>query len=387
MERTGRGVPQQRALTRLRQQGATPVAITRLLATEPVPLVEDAACTFLWRGEADAVAVEHRVIGWPIPLAMRRLKDSDLWHATVELPRPWRVEYRVLVQRGDTTEGMLDPLNPRQVVGPTSQMSVVEGTAHASPDWAVPDPAAVAGELTEVWVPSRALKRDVHLTLYLPARVHRNDRVPLLVMHDGGDFLRYSSAATVLDNLMHRRLMADCVVAFDHPENRLREYAASPAHGRFLTGELVPLLERRLPLRGSPQGRLLAGASFGAVAALSAAVRAPGFYGGVLLESASLRYTVIGRDLAAGRVFEPVVRFVNQLRARPRVVTERIFQTFGSYEPLAEPNRAMTEVLQRMAGEVRVVEGPDGHNWTNWRDRLLDGLGWLVPGESRLIYP
>ena len=42
---------------------------------------------------------------------------------------------------------------------------------------------------------------------------------------------------------------------------------------------------------------------------------------------------------------------------------------------------------QRLAGEVRVVEGLDGHNWTNWRDRLLDGLAWLLPGEARLIYP
>ena len=91
-----------------------------------------------------------------------------------------------------------------------------------------------------------------------------------------------------------------------------------------------------------------------------------------VLESASLRYTVVGRDLAAGAMFEPVVRFVNELRARPRVVTERIFQTFGAYEPLAEPNRAMTEVLQRLAGEVRVVEGLDGHNWTNWRDDSED---------------
>ena len=156
---------------------------------------------------------------------------------------------------------------------------------------------------------------------------------------------------------------------------KLREYAASPAHGRFLTGELVPLLERRLPLRGSPQGRLLAGASFGAVAALSAAVRAPGFYGGVLLESASLRYTLIGRDLAAGQVFEPVVRFANQLRARPRVVTERIFQTFGSYEPLAEPNRAYALYLARgekpAPGEVVVsLELPDGRYRAEWVNPL-----------------
>ena len=81
------------------------------------------------------------------------------------------------------------------------------------------------------------------------------------------------------------------------------------------------------------------------------------------------------------------MRFVNSVRARPKQVTDRVFLTFGAFEPLAVPDRAMVEVLRRMCAELRVVEGLDGHNWINWRDRLLDGLGWLFPGEARLIYP
>jgi enterochelin esterase family protein len=85
-------------------------------------------------------------------------------------------------------------------------------------------------------------------------------------------------------------------------------------------------------------------------------------------------------------VFEPVVRFVNKVRARPERVTDRIFLTYGVFEPLAEPDRAMAGALEKMTGEMRVVEALDGHNWINWRDRLLAGLGWLLPGEARLIY-
>jgi enterochelin esterase family protein len=129
------------------------------------------------------------------------------------------------------------------------------------------------------------------------------------------------------------------------------------------------------------------GASFGGVAALSAAVRAPGFYGGLLLESPSLRFTEASAPATFGEVFEPVVRFVNSVRAKPKKVTDRLFLTYGAFEPLAVPDRAMTDVLGRMTDEMRVVEGLDGHNWINWRDRLLDGLGWLFPGEARLIYP
>jgi enterochelin esterase family protein len=379
--------PNQRALARLRSEGNTPEAIDSLLRDQRIPLVEGSTCTFLWRGKADWVGIEHRTMGVPIPLPLRRLKGTDLWHASVELPRAARIQYRILVRREGHDESMNDPLNPRVVGDAVGSQSVLETEGYVTPDWTYPDPSAVAGELVDLQLPSRALRRDAHVTLYIPSRMRRDRRMPLLVVHDGGDFLKYSSMGTVLDNLMHRRLMADCVVAFTHPGDRLREYAASATHSRFLTTELVPQIEGRLQLRGDPRSRVLMGASFGGVAALSAAVRAPGFYGGLLLESPSLRFTEASAPATFGEVFEPVVRFVNSVRAKPKKVTDRLFLTYGAFEPLAVPDRAMTDVLGRMTDEMRVVEGLDGHNWINWRDRLLDGLGWLFPGEARLIYP
>ncbi len=378
---------QQGALARLRSDGATPEAIDQLLHEQRIPIVEGPSCTFLWRGEADWVGVEHRTMGVPIPLPLRRLKGTDLWHVTIELPRGARIQYRYLIRRGDNTESMNDPLNPRVVGDAIGSQSVLETDGYVTPDWAYPDPAAVAGELLDVRLTSKALRRDAQITLYVPARRHRDRRMPLLVVHDGGDFLNYSSMGIVLDNLMHRHLMADCVVAFTHPGDRLREYAASAAHSRFLTSELIPHLEGSLQLVGNPRGRVLMGASFGGVAALAAAVRAPGFYGGLLLELPSLRFGGEAGARAYGPVFEPVVKFVNAVRAKPPRVADRIFLTYGVFEPLAEPDRAMVDVLGQMTGDLRVVEALDGHNWINWRDRLLDGLGWLFPGDARLIYP
>lgn len=377
----------QRALTRLRTEGSSPERIDQLLREQRIPIVEGSTCTFLWRGEADWVGIEHRMTAVPIPLPLRRLKGTDLWYASVELPRGARIQYRILVRRGDEIESMDDPLNPRVAGDPIGSQSVLEADGYVTPDWTYPDPAAVPGELVDLRIASRALRREAHVTLYIPSRMRRDRRMPLMVVHDGGDFLRYSSMATVLDNLMHRRLMADCVVAFTHPGDRLREYAASAAHSRFLTTELVPQIEGSLQLVGEPRGRVLMGASFGGVAALAAAVRAPGFYGALLLESPSLRFTEATAPATFGGVFEPVVRFVNSVRARPEKVTKSIFLTFGAFEPLAVPDRAMVEVLERMCDELRVVEALDGHNWISWRDRLRDGLAWLFPGDARLIYP
>jgi enterochelin esterase-like enzyme len=384
---TSSTAPRRRALTKLRAEGVRAAAIDRLLGENRVPLVEGAACTFLYRGHADGVAVEHAVSGLPAPLPLKRLRRSDLWYATIVLPYGSRIEYRLLVRHGDSVENILDPLNPESVTGPASTMSVLRGQGYETPWWALADPSAVPGELTEFHFHSEALGRDAYLTLYAPARMRREDRLPLLVVHDGGDFLNHASFRTVLDNLMDKRRMADCVVAFTHPGDRLSEYGASAAHSRFLTAELVPRLEERFLLRNEPAGRVLAGASFGAIAALTAAVRAPGFYGGLLLQSASFLYTVGGGGHPGGPVFDPVVRFVNAIRAQPQPVVEQIFLSYGAFEPSAQRNLAMVDVLRRMADQVRVVESLDGHTWTGWRDRLLDGLGWLFPGEQRFLYP
>ena len=109
------------------------------------------------------------------------------------------------------------------------------------------DPAARAGSLVDMVVPSRALRRDCPVTLYLPARFRRTASYPLLIVHDGGDYLQYAQAKTVLDNLIDRLDVADIVVAFAYPGDRLAEYANSAAHARYLTAEAAAAAGGRIP--------------------------------------------------------------------------------------------------------------------------------------------
>ena len=128
------------------------------------------------------------------------------------------------------------------------------------------------------------------------------------------------------------------------------------------------------------------GASFGAVAALSTAVRRPGFYGKLLLQSGSFAFTDIGDGNRRGPLFDPVVSFMNQLRAQPMAMSERVYVSCGMYESLIYENRSLVPVLQSTGMDLRYVEARDGHNWENWRDRLREALSWLFPGPLLLVY-
>ncbi len=360
--------------------------VTRFLARHTVPIVEGPRCTFLFRGEADEVHLVQRIVGLPNRLPLRRLRGTNLWYLVLELPKGSRVEYQIETRRGEHYERFNDPLNPALSHSPMGSSSVCFADGYETPEWTKFDPEARPGELTEVVVPSRALGRDCTVTLYLPARFHRTARYPLLVVHDGADFLQYSAAKTVLDNLIHRLDIAEMVVAFSHPGDRLTEYANSTAHSRFLSRELIPRLEADFPLVGQPSGRCLLGSSFGAIASLSAANRSPGTYGSLALMSGSFVFTDIATDHGGGPAFDPVVKFVNGFRARPRHVADRVFMSCGVYEPLIVPNRAMVLTLEGAGMAVKFVEARDGHSWENWRDRLRDALSYVYPGPQKLVY-
>ena len=375
------------AINRLKDRRPDAAAIDRFLARHEVPIVEERHCTFLWRGEADEVFLSHRIVGLPDRMPLRRLWGTDLWYLVLELPEGSRVNYQVEVRRGEHTEGGNDPLNPKLSYSPVGTSSVCFAHGYVTPDWTEPDPDARPGELTEITVPSRALRRDCAVTLYLPARFRRTTAYPLLVVHDGGDFLQYAAAKTVLDNLIHRLDVAEMVVAFTHPEDRLAEYADSAGHSRFLSRELVPRLEAELPLVGQRSGRCLLGSSFGAVASLSAAYRAPDFYGSLALMSGSFVFTDVGAaDHGGGPAFDPVVAFVNRYRVRPRRLADRLFVSCGVFEPLITSNRSMVPTFESTGMAVRFRETRDGHNWENWRDTLRDALSWIYPGPQKWVY-
>ncbi len=377
--------PRAAAIAALGAGPRTPEAVEAFFEEHAFPLVEGPEITFVWRGEAEAVHLKHWVFGLPSSQPLARVEGTDVWHLTLELPPGSRVEYKLEVVRGGKGEWIEDPLNPNRARDPFGANSVAHGTGYEIPAWTHPDPAAPPGKMDEVTIESKAFGRR-SFGLYLPARFRRTRRYPLIIVHDGHDYLRYASLGPILDNLIHRREIPDMVVALTTSPDRLREYANDERHASFLTDDLVPFLERRCPLEETPQSRCLVGASFGAVAALSTAWRRPGFYGRLLLQSGSFAFTDIGDRNHRGPLFDPVVAFMNQFRAEARPISERVFVSCGMYESLIYENRSIVPLLQATGMDVRFVEAHDGHNWENWRDRLREGLSWLFPGPLLMVY-
>ena len=360
-------------------------AVDRFLEGRELPILEGPSVTFVYRGEADAVLLQHFIYGLETAQPFLRLDGTDLWYLVLELPAESHLQYKLNVIRGEEQNWILDPLNPHRALDPFGANSVVRTTGTERPEWTHADPEARPGEILERTIDSEAFGEPRTVRVYLPARFRSSRRYPLLVVHDGHDYLRYSSLKTVLDNLIHRLEVAPMIVALTDAGERLDEYPDHEPHARFLTEELVPRLGRDYPLRAEPTDRGLMGASFGAVASLSCAWRYPGFFGRLLLQSGSFAFTDIGQH-HRGPVFDPVVQFVNAFRKRPGRPSDKVFISCGTYESLIYENRSMVPLLQATGMDVRYVEARDGHNWENWRDRLRVALSWLFPGPLWMVY-
>jgi enterochelin esterase-like enzyme len=350
------------------------------------PFVEGKSATFVWRGEAEEVRLRHFIFGLETSQPLHRVEGTNFWHLEVEIPPRSRVEYKFEVRRNGNNEWIRDPLNPHLARDPFGANSVLQGAGYEIPEWTRFDPKARAGTLEPLLIPSQVFGEPRGGQLYLPARMRPTRRYPLLVIHDGRDYLNYAGMKVVLDNLIERLEIPPLIAVFIDSPDRLCEYADDERHAAFVTTELAPYVASRLPIINTPAGRCLMGASFGGVAALSTAVRYPGFWGRLLLQSGSFAFTDIGHQNHRGPRFNPVVRFMNAFREAPMAVSERVFVSCGVYESLIYENRSLVPLLDETGMQVRFVEARDGHNWENWRDRSREGLSWLFPGPLMMIY-
>ena len=363
----------------------TEAAIAEFLRDRSFPIIEGRQATFVYHGAAGAGGLRHRGYGLASSRSCHPGEGAEFWHHTLELPPQSRVEYKLEVVQNGQRQWIQDPLNPNLAHDPFGANSVCHGQGYRRPAWTEPDPEALEGSIKEMIFKETALGGPRRVSVYLPARFRESRRYPLLIVHDGADYMRYAALQTVLDNLIHRLEVAPLVVALTHPGDRLSEYPNHPGHAKFIAEQLLPEMQAKFPLFDAPASRCLMGASFGGVASLATAWRYPGVFGRLLLQSGSFAFTDIGEN-KRGPTFARVVEFINAFRDRPGKPSEKVYVSCGTYESLIYENRSMVPVLQATGMDVRYEEARDGHNWENWRDRLRSGLSWLFPGPLWMVY-
>lgn len=348
------------------------------------PVVSPGYARFVWRGEADAVWLRHFMSLEPEGFAMARVPGSDLWTLTLRVPDRARFEYKFDVVRGGQGDWINDPLNPDLATDPFGANSACMTHGYVAPDWAVARPDVLGGAVKNFTLKKTAFGKARDVTAYLPAGYDESRAYPLVVIHDGWDYIDHAALIPTLDNLIAKGDLPPLIAALTQSPDRDTEYVDDPRHADFVVDNLLPAFEARYNISPRPRHRVVMGASLGAVAALSVAARAPRVFGGSVLKSGSF---IFDPKLLETRsdLFGQVNAFIESLTLTERHL-RRAFVTCGRYEGLVTQNRRMAANLRRSGIATRYTEGRDAHHWHNWRDQIRAGLMWCLrentnPGE------
>ena len=354
---------------------------------------EHVELAFLWRG-TDCAAVYLDVYSHtPHPVsgrtALTRLGATDVWVWRTTLPADWRGSYFLLpVAAGQdapterqavrawwidlmSRQGSADPYNSLPAHGtgwgvPLSPLLLPEAPVH--PGWRAP--TLIDGMTRQRWHSERL---DVARDVWVIRTGAATDPLPLVLLLDGQYWAREMPIAGPLHALTAQGTLPPAVYVLIDAVSPARRGTEMPCNEAFWLAVQEELLPQVGAFSRDPRDTIVAGQSYGGLAALYAALRFPGCFGCVLSQSGSFWWPDPARTQGEGWLAEQVGR---GLGGDARIVA---LLEVGCYETeMLGVNGAMAAALARAGHTVRYTEVRGGHDPICWRDGLLDGLARLL---------
>jgi enterochelin esterase-like enzyme len=357
---------------------------------------EHVLATVFWRGEAERAAVLGGLGGWDAAEnLLERLDGGDLWRRTYRIHRDLRTTYFVLPDPPDELDFTpelfrrleLDPLNPRTWESPADEEDPEWGFATvrslleapgAEPQAWVDVGLDVPRGTTELHrVRSEILGNERRVWVSTPPGYDPGKPHGLLVAFDGWAYVNLVPTPAILDNLLAAGRIPPLVAILPDSLDQETRNLELPCHEpflRFLTDELLPWAREGWGIRARPDRTIVAGSSFGGLAAVFVAFERPDVFGAAISQSGSFGWGAEG-----GREHEWLTNRIEERGRRP----VRFWLTIGLLEDSERPgggpsglesNRRLRDVLLGKGYVVDYSEYAGGHDYVCWRGSLADAL-------------
>jgi enterochelin esterase-like enzyme len=386
-------------------------AFWKEIETRHSPLIEDipgqshdALYTFLYHADPETDVVNAR-LGEDFPGhtknymdTFQRLGTSNVWYTSYVLPKSSRIVYRIRVPQGLhpspqslvswTVDGIryehfYDPLNPRVFPDAYAPLSYCVGPEATPIPFLEKQLGVSSGSLKRFDVMSQILGGKRAVTMYTPAGYTNSSRPRgFLLVFDAEDYINTVLMPTMLDNMIAQSLIPPVIVAFVHtPETRNEDLPPNAKFQNFIGSELMPWIGEKYRISKNPKLNVVAGASFGGLAAAYTAFMHPDVFGNVLSQSGSFWWSpTYLKDSAPSPNAGWMVKQIAESPLKPI----RFYITAGSWESpgMLSSNRIMHSVLMGKGNKVEYTEVANGHNFANFQQTLPDGLIALLGNKA-----
>ena len=346
-----------------------------LTAAPGFPFVEsEVFCYFIYRGSASSVAVAGDFTGWNPNRFMTKLDSTNFWYLESVFEADARLDYKFVV---NGSNWILDPRNPNTVSGGFGPNSELAMPAYIQP-WEINANSAIPhGTIETITVSSAALGNSRQVKIYLPPdyQTATGDSFPMILFHDGLEYLSLANAKNIFDNLIAEQRIVPTIGVFVPPVNRNDEYGFSLRlqYETFIIDELMPILTGSYRIKSDPSARAMTGPSLGGLITTQICYNHPDVFG--LAAPYSPSYWANNRVVYNSVVNGPV---------KP----VRFYLDWGTYEPsIMQDGRLMRNYLQNAGYQMIWNEWHEGHSWGSWRAHLDNALEFFFPGNATGFTP
>ncbi len=312
-------------------------------------------------------------------VATRFRRAAEGWILSVPPPDLQRLEYRLLVTNAaGGTDVILDPANPIHVPTAFGHRSVVHLPGYTEPAWLSSPRVATNRTARRVVTPVG----EVPVSVWAPAPLDRTTPAPLLVVHDGPEYVELAALSTWAAAMVATRQVPTFRMALLQPVHRDDWYSLHPQWPTAVAA-IVAAVSQDWAVTAPI---VLMGASLGGLASLQTALATPVVaghaVGGVFSQSGSFFQPLLDPQESDYPHFDRITEWTASLvggRA-PDAATAavRVALTCGRHEENHPNNVAMAHALQRRGHVATLRTNEDLHNYTAWRDALDPALPTLL---------
>jgi outer membrane protein assembly factor BamB len=383
-------------LARVAEADDPGAAADELLAGRDLPLFDGERAIFVWRGEADDVAVAGDMIGMRREEKMHRLAGTDLWWWATELDPRARVSYLFFVDY----EPAIDPSHDRRVKSTVLAADMnwfrggepMEMSWFAGPKW--PGRAAVAGNGAAVAAGGRMESFEIAVELPAPeegGEAPEPVQVPVHVWLPPGYDESEASYPVVYAHNPFAREPGGWPATLDRVVGKSVEplIAVFPEVPRMrgmrgvFVSEVVPAIDERYRTRVDRESRANVGQGWPGFAATALTFSNSDQFGVLAVQSFYALTEQMGA--AKGAVGE----------ATAETVPMRIYLEWGRWDlnsphegfDMRESSREAWRFFSQRGWEPMGGEVWDSTDWGSWNNRtavMLEQLFPLEEAESRL---
>lgn len=332
-------------------------------STTVLPLFEgDTACFFIYRGDAQSVKIAGDFTGWAPSWTMNNVSGTDLWYFPARFEADARLDYKFVINEH---EWIPDPKNPLKCTGGYGTNSELRMPGYVVPPGITYSTDIAHGIIADTAFYSKKSGKTHAVKIYLPPGYRADRKYPMVLFHDGLEFISVANADNVLDWLIEHSETEPLIGVFVAPAEREDEFAGKKKddYADFIVNDLLPCINKLYPFSKEPGDRANVGISNGGNIALYIGMNHPETFGKIAALSSNIEPVISGR-------------FKNG-----PVMDLEIYLDVGTYDipaliPLA---RDFAGILGGKNYRYQYHEWHEGHSWCSWKGHLSMVLKQFFP--------